>query len=240
MPYQFASCLGLRSFVLSASLVVALGLVCACATAPVGPPVPAPTLTVGDHWTYRITDNLRRGLVTMLDADVVSTMAGVATVRLVYNNEYGRDELTEEMNAEGGLVVGALKEERVRRFPVPIEMYRFPLQQGLTWRQIVDTVSPETQLPAQILVYATVQGRASNTVPAGPFNTIYIYRIIQLDDEQFWRTRTTRSSRTRRLSGPSPSSASINSLPPRSRSHLVKANRRLPPTASARKATGQP
>ena len=30
-------------------------------------------------------------------------------------------------------------------------------------------------------------------MPAGPFNTIYIYRIIQLDDEQFWRTRTTRN-----------------------------------------------
>jgi hypothetical protein len=29
---------------------------------------------VGDHWEYRITDNLRLGLVTMLEADVYRSM----------------------------------------------------------------------------------------------------------------------------------------------------------------------
>ena len=171
----------------------AFGLLAACATLPSGPPVPAPTLVVGDHWLYRITDNLRRGMVTMLDAEVVSTSGGVATIRLVYSSEYGREERSEEIDANGGLIVGALREEPTRHFPQPIEMYRFPLQRGVTWRQIVNTISPETQLPAQILVFGTVQGQSVVTVPAGTFETTFVYRILQLDDEQFWRSRTARN-----------------------------------------------
>ena len=156
------------------------------------PPVAAPKLTVGDHWQYKITDNLRRGAVTMLDAEVVSITGGTAKLRLVYTEPTGRSEQTEEIDANGGLVVGALKEEQTRRFPTPLEMYQFPLQAGQTWRQTVDTTSPETQLKAQILVYGTVQGQSQVTVPAGSNDAIYLYRIVQLDDEQFFRTRTSR------------------------------------------------
>jgi len=156
-------------------------------------PVPAPKLVVGDHWQYRITDNLRRGAITMLDADVVSVTGGTATLRLAYTDPNGgRRDATEEIDANGGLVVGALKEEQTRRFETALQMYQFPLQAGQTWRQVADTISPETQLKAQILVYGTVQGQTSVTVPAGPYDAIYIYRILQLDDEQFYRTRTER------------------------------------------------
>ena len=129
----------------------------------------------------------------MLDAEVVSITGGIATLRLVYNNEYGRTEATEQIDSNGGLVAGSLKDDPVRHFPQPLEMYRFPLQRGVTWRQIVDTISPETQLPAQILLFGTVQGQTVVTVPAGTFETIYVYRILQLDDEQFWRSRTARN-----------------------------------------------
>ncbi|HTP48584.1 MAG TPA: hypothetical protein VMQ50_16860 [Casimicrobiaceae bacterium] len=158
-----------------------------------GPPVPAPVLAVGDHWQYRITDNLRRGAVTILDAEVASISGGVASLRLVYTDPLGaRSEKTEEVNASGALVVGTLKEEPTRRYPTPIELYDFPLQTGTSWRQVANTTSPDTGLPAQILVYGTVQGSTQVTVPAGTFDAVYLYRVIQLDDEQFWRTRTDR------------------------------------------------
>jgi hypothetical protein len=160
--------------------------------ASVGPPVPAPTLAVGDRWQYRITDNLRRGSVTMLDAQVVSIANGVATLRLVYSDPQGRSERTEEIDANGGLVTGTLKEEPTRRFPTPIELYDFPLQAGTSWRQTVNTTSPDTGLPAQILVYGTAQASSQVSVPAGSYDTIYLFRVIQLDDEQFWRSRTDR------------------------------------------------
>jgi hypothetical protein len=150
-------------------------------------------LAVGDHWQYKITDNLRRGAVTMLDAQVISVAAGVATLRLEYTDPRGvKSERTEEVNASGGLVVGALKEELTRRYPTPIELYDFPLQGGTSWRQTVDTTSPDTGLPAQILVYGTVQGPSSVTVPAGSYDAVYLFRVVQLDDAQFWRTRTDR------------------------------------------------
>jgi len=177
---------------LSACATVCL-VACQSATiAPPFPPVAAPTLAIGDHWQYKITDNLRMGLVTMLDENVVSINAGTATVRQVYNDQYGRTEATEEIDANGGLIVGALKGQETRHFQTPIRMYDFPLERGKTWRQVVPSISPDTQLAAQILVYGTEQGQAVVTVPAGTFNTPYIYRVIQLDDEQFWRTRTTR------------------------------------------------
>ena len=174
--------------------LAAIGLV-ACQSAtpiPASAPVNVPRLVVGDHWQYKITDNLRRGVITLLDAEVVSIANGVATLREIYDGPYGRSELTEEIDANGWLVVGALKEELTRRFTTPIEMYDFPLEQGKTWRQTVNTTSPDTQLPAQILTYGTVQGMRPVTVPAGAFDAVYIYRIIQLDDDQFWRTRTER------------------------------------------------
>ncbi|HTR57611.1 MAG TPA: hypothetical protein VMM27_05520 [Casimicrobiaceae bacterium] len=164
----------------------------AAAGASAGPPVPAPTLAVGDRWQYRITDNLRRGAVTMLDAQVVSIANGVATLRLVYTDQRGPSERTEEIDASGGLVLGSLKEELTRRFPTPIELYDFPLQAGTSWRQTVNTTSPDTGLPAQILVYGTVQASSQVSVPAGSYDTIYLFRVIQLDDEQFWRSRTDR------------------------------------------------
>ena len=172
----------------------AIGLV-ACQSATITPsfaPVAAPQLAVGDQWLYKITDNLRMGMVTMLVVDVISINAGTATLRLTYNDQYGRSEATEEIDANGGLIQGALKGQETRRFQTPINLYDFPLEQGKTWRQVVDTISPDTQLKAQILVYGTVQGQTVVTVPAGAFNATYVYRILQLDDEQFWRTRTTR------------------------------------------------
>lgn len=180
-----------------ASWLLALATLClvACQSTLFGPdfpPVPAPTLTLGDHWEYQITDNLRRGLVTMLEVDVVSINAGTATLRLVYNSENGRTEEAAEVDANGGLIMGALKGRDTRRFQTPIQMYDFPLERGKTWRQVVRTISPDTQLNAQILVFGRVQGQTVVTVPAGAFNTTFVFRILQLDDEQVWRTRTTR------------------------------------------------
>jgi len=159
---------------------------------PASTPNDAPKLVVGDHWQYRITDNLRRGAVTMVDSEVVSVVNGIASLRLMYDGPYGRSEEREQVNADGWLVAGALKPDFPRQFPTPIQLYDFPLTQGKTWRQVVNTISPETGLPAQILSYGTVQGLRSTTVPAGSFDAIYVYRIIQLDDDQFWRTRTER------------------------------------------------
>ncbi|HEY1459110.1 MAG TPA: hypothetical protein VGH59_03525 [Casimicrobiaceae bacterium] len=172
--------------------VVALAGCQAPGSTPVSAPIPAPRLVLGDHWQYKITDNLRRGAVTMMEVEVTAIANGIVTLHETSVGPYGRSEENEEITAERWLVSGSLKNETFRRFPTPIELYDFPLAQGKTWRQTVATTSPETQLPAQILSYGTVQGLRQVTVPAGSFNAVYIYRILQLDDDQFFRSRTER------------------------------------------------
>lgn len=165
---------------------------CACASTPLVGTVAAPKLAVGDHWQYRIADGLRRGAVTQLDAEVVAVAAGTATIRLTYSDDSGRTEQTAEIDADGGLRLGALKARETRRFSPPVKLLDFPLEQGKTWRQVIDTMRGDNQLGDQILVYGNVRGREPVTVPAGTFEPVYVYRIFQLDDNEFWRTRTTR------------------------------------------------
>ena len=54
---------------------------------------------------------------------------------------------------------------------------------------------PFVALADQILIYGDVQGRAPVTAPAGTFDAIQIYRVVQLDDASFWRSRTIRRDR---------------------------------------------
>jgi hypothetical protein len=172
---------------------VALAAIAGCASAPVGPPVDAPRFVVGDHWQYRVTDNLRRGLVSRLDAEVVAiAVDGSARVRIGYDDGYGRAEWIDEIDGQGRLRSGMLWREGQRPFNPPVQLLAFPLEQGKTWRQAIDTLRQDTQLKDQILIYGTVAGRQPTTVPAGGYDAVYIYRIVQLDDEEFWRTRTIR------------------------------------------------
>src|SRR5437763_7152028 len=173
------------------SMLAFLG-VAGCASAPVGPPVEAPRLTVGDRWQYQITDNLRRGAVSQLDAEVIAVSGGSARVRFGLTDNSGRAEWDDEFDGSGRLRVGSLWRESPRPFNPPVQLLAFPLDDGKTWRQSIDTLHPDTELRDQILVYGKVGGRKSTSVPAGAFDTVYVYRIVQLDDDEFWRTRTTR------------------------------------------------
>jgi len=165
---------------------------CASTTAVVGG-VAAPQYVRGDHWQYNIIDNLRRGATSRLDVDVVAVTPTTVTLHLVYVDAYGRSERTDEIDNSGGLLVGALKSGTAERFNPPLELYSFPLEQGKVWRQTVNTTRRDYgDIPGQILLYGQVQGRTPASVPAGSYDAVAIYRILQLDDDEFWRTRTTR------------------------------------------------
>jgi hypothetical protein len=152
----------------------------------------APQLAVGDHWQYRITDNLRRGAVSQLDVEVVALSDGTARIRSAVADANGRSEWFDEVDAGGGLRAGSLNHEPARAFNPPVQLFSFPLDRGKTWRQVIDTLRRDTGLKDQILIYGKVEGPDATTVPAGRFDAVYVYRIVQLDDQEFWRTRTTR------------------------------------------------
>jgi hypothetical protein len=189
----------LRSLPLSRLVATLAALVlCACAARqPLVENVAPPRFVVGDRWEYRITDGLRRGATTRLDVQVVAINAGVATMRRVFVDSYGRREQTEEIDADGGLRAGALRNDEVRRFSPSLKLLDFPIGQRDSWRQVVDTFRRDTELKDFIRIYGQVQGRAPVTVPAGSYDAVAIYRIVQLDDEEFWRSRTTRRDQVR-------------------------------------------
>jgi hypothetical protein len=173
--------------------LAALAMLAGCSSLPpVESPVAPPRFAVGDHWEYRIVDNMRRGAVSQLDAEVVALADGVATLRFVLVDGGARSQWTDELDATGGLRAGMLNGPPVRRFTPAAALLAFPLAQGKTWRQTVPTVRADTQLRDEILLYGNVQGRAGVAVPAGRFDAVQIYRVLQLDDGQPWRTRTTR------------------------------------------------
>ncbi len=183
----------LRSLGVAAALLVA-----GCAAiAPLVGSVDAPTLAVGDRWQYRVTDNLRRGAQSRLDVDVFAVNAGVASLRLVYTDGDGRSERVEEVDARGGLRAGALGYGPSRTYSPSLKLLDFPLAAGKSWRQSVETLRADLQVSDEILVFGQVQGRSPVTVPAGSFDAVAIYRIVQLDDEEFWRSRTTRRDQVR-------------------------------------------
>jgi hypothetical protein len=174
---------------LAFALCAALGLV-GCAQAPVGEGVAAPQLAVGDHWQYKVTDNLRRGALSQLDAEVIALSGGNARIRFARADPDGHSEWIDEIDGRGGLRIGSLYREPPRTFSPPAQLLDFPLGQGKTWRQTIDTLRPDTELLDQVLIYGRVDSPGTTTVPAGSFDAVYVYRIVQLDDAEFWRTRT--------------------------------------------------
>ena len=174
-----------------AACIVVAAAMAGCASAPVGPPVEAPKFVVGDRWEYRVTDNLRRGALSQLDAEVIAIAGNTARIRIGYTDPSGRSEWFDEIDDGGSLRAGTLWRERPRLFNPPVQLLAFPLDQAKTWRQVINTYRPDTELDDQILLYGHVEGRRATTVPAGAYDAVFIYRVVQLDDEEFWRTRTT-------------------------------------------------
>jgi uncharacterized protein len=91
----------MRLFPRASVLIAPLALLAACATAPVGPPVAPPRFIVGDHWQYRVTDNMRRGAVSQIDAEVVALAGDVATLHVVkLDGELSAEELDLDIHDE--------------------------------------------------------------------------------------------------------------------------------------------
>src|SRR5271167_501815 len=95
------------------------------ASAPIGEGVAAPQLAVGDHWQYRVTDNLRRGAVSQLDVEVIAVTGRAARIRFDRADSSGHTEWIDEVDGEGGLTAGSLQHEPPRPFNPPAQLLAF-------------------------------------------------------------------------------------------------------------------
>lgn len=176
--------------VASAFAILAVVSLAGCASAPPGSGAAAPQLSLGDHWQYKVTDNLRRGTMSRLDVEVIALSGREARLRFDRADAEGRTQWLADVDGDGGLRAGSLYREPPRPFNPAARLLAFPLDPGKTWNQVIDTVRPDTELNDQILIHGRIDSPRAISVPAGSFEASYIYRILRLDDAEFWRTRT--------------------------------------------------
>lgn len=182
-----------RRLLAAAAAAPLASLVAACAGAPGtsdGPPAPAPVLKAGDRWTYRSEDGFREALTWNEVREVVAVGPGGIDLRVTQKGRYVDNERVERWTSPGDMSIGTLFASETRRFARPLPRWRFPLAPGDSWSAFASNVNESTSRAGTINYYARVGGWKSVATPAGAFDAIAVRVLIQLDDEEFWRTAT--------------------------------------------------
>lgn len=151
----------------------------------------APTLVIGQSWTYRGREGFRAPLVWEETHEVTAIRPDGITVRVTASGDRVSGERTELLASPGIVRVGALMDIETRRFATPLDRFRFPLASGETWNQWVDNFNETTNKAGQINRYVRVGGWEKVATPAGVFDAIRMRVMMRLDDEEFWRYPTT-------------------------------------------------
>jgi hypothetical protein len=184
----------LRSPLSCAALVVAVLVLTACAApqpggAP-GPAVAAPTLRVGDRWTYQGTDGYRVPIVWEETHEITAIGPQGITVRITAKGPTVDSQRTETWSAPGVVLTGAVFDSETDRFDPALIRYKFPLTSGETWRQSVRDLNKPPGPFGPIQRHVEVGGYESVATPAGTFDAIRMRIIMQLDDETVWQYPT--------------------------------------------------
>lgn len=156
-----------------------------------GPAAEAPVYHVGDRWVYRAQDGFRVPVVWDETHEVTAIGADGITVRITQKGPSVDNERAERLAAPGRVLVGALFDSETRRFTPALDRYAFPLQQGQSWNQWVNSYDEATEREGQINHYVRVRGWEKITTPAGTYDAIALRVTMRLDDEEFWRYPTT-------------------------------------------------
>ena len=151
----------------------------------------APTLVVGETWTYRGREGFRDPLVWEETHQVTAIRPDGITVRVTARGDRVSGERTELLASPGIVRVGSLMDIETRRFATPLERFRFPLATGETWNQWIDNLNETTNRAGQINRYVRVGDWDKVSTPAGVFDAIRMRVMMRLDDEEFWRYPTT-------------------------------------------------
>jgi hypothetical protein len=184
-----------RSLLASLALPVAVALG-GCAGAEFaatsgGPPAAAPTLKVGDTWTYRGREGFRLPVEWTETHEVTAVAPEGITVRVTYGDStVVSGSRTEVLTAPGVVRTGALMDIETRRFETPLTRYQFPLAPGASWNQFVKNYNETAKRQGEINRYVRVGGWEKVATPAGTFDAIRLRVLMRLDDDEFWREAT--------------------------------------------------
>ena len=155
-----------------------------------GPPVAAPSYSVGDRWVYEARDGFRAPVTWRETREIVAIDSTGISVRVTQKGPSVDNVRTEIWSSPEVVRVGAAFDEETRRFATPLVRYEFPLVSGRSWNQWVKNWNEMTQREGAINRYARVGGWTKVTTAAGTFDAIGIRVFMRLDDEEFWRWPT--------------------------------------------------
>jgi len=159
----------------------------ACAGLPEasGPPAAAPSLAVGDRWTYNCSDGYRTR-VNWIETHEISAIdqTGIA-IRVTGSGDTMNFARVELYAAPGQMLVGSVYDNaETRRFASPISVYRFPLTPGTTWNENVANFDELRDRNDVVNRYVRVGGHQTIATPAGTFDAVAlrVFQTVDIDD----------------------------------------------------------
>jgi hypothetical protein len=155
-----------------------------------GPAVDAPTLKVGDRWTYKGKDGYRVAILWDETHEITAIGPDGITVRVSAKGPTLDVQRTEVWSAPGVVRIGAVYESETDRYEPALIRYKYPLATGETWSQALRNLNKPATPFGPIQRHVTVGGYESVSTPAGTFNAIKMRIFMQLDDATFWRYAT--------------------------------------------------
>jgi len=173
-----------------APLRITLAAALLLAAVPAAAQTPAPSLNVGDTWSYRQTNLYNREDIGTVSRAVEA--AGAREIRLVSRSADGRILDQSSYNGPGMLASGTLSERATGALAPALELAPYPLKEGAKWTQKVmrdDALSHEKR---ETLIMGKVVGWETVKVPAGEYRALRIERRIDLGDYDAFRGPTLR------------------------------------------------
>jgi hypothetical protein len=173
-------------------VVGALAALAGCASVGTSgsPAADLPAYRVGDRWIYHAIEGFRVKTEWDETREVIAIGADGITVRITQKGPETNVTRTELWSTPGQVKVGSVYNNETRRFATPLQRYDFPLTDGKTWSQWVDSYNEFTKKSGQINRYVRVRGWDRVTTSAGSFDTVSLQVIMRLDDDEFWRWGT--------------------------------------------------
>jgi hypothetical protein len=160
----------------------------ACAPVPVGTPMEsgasatAPTVAVGDNWSYRVTDGYTR-IVRGNQRHGVKEVAG-DRIEMAVTRENGKEESWVYDRSWNWLKHPAHGLQSFE-YAAPYPAFSFPLSPGSTWHRRLTATDPETGRRFPLTVQGTVLGWERIKVPAGEFDALKVKRVVFFDYQEF-------------------------------------------------------
>jgi hypothetical protein len=141
--------------------------------------VGAPTLNVGDAWTYRVVDGytkIDQGSSRQRIRDISGGRVSLEVAR-----EDGRAVTIEVYDLEWGWLRRPATNLELFEYDPAYRAFEFPLAPGRTWRAHLTASDPETGQRYAVRIDARVLGWDRIRVPAGEFDALKVRRLVYID-----------------------------------------------------------